>query len=78
MASCQTAANEFLRQYWSAVHPPPVDLAAASLPTPAQRTAKAIKMISYLSTVHEKVDALVQMARAHNLDAQRVELVSAV
>ncbi|TFK73910.1 hypothetical protein BDN72DRAFT_813870 [Pluteus cervinus] len=73
MTTCQTAANEFLRQYWSAIHPPPVDLPTVAIPTPAQRTAKAIKMISYLSKTPEKIAALVKVAQQHNVDPLRIE-----
>ncbi|KAK0485803.1 hypothetical protein IW261DRAFT_1548835 [Armillaria novae-zelandiae] len=72
MTSCQTAANEFLRQFWSATYPSGYDLSAAV--TPAQKAAKATKMIGYLSKTHEKVEALVRAAQQQGLDANRIEI----
>ena len=76
MATCQTAANEFLRQFWSAMYPPPAELQTLSVATPAQKASKAAKMISYLSKTHEKVDALVRAAQLEGVDPKRVEIVS--
>lgn len=79
MTTCQTAANEFLRQFWSATYPPPVDSQSVlSVATPAQRAAKAAKMIGYLAKTPEKVEALVRMAQQHGLDGSRVETVRIV
>ncbi|KAK0225922.1 hypothetical protein IW262DRAFT_1267984 [Armillaria fumosa] len=72
MTSCQTAANEFLRQFWSATYPSGYDLSAAV--TPAQKAAKATKMIGYLSKTHEKVEALVRAAQQQGLDANGIEI----
>lgn len=58
MTNRQTATNEFLRQFWMSMHPPPASKGALVL-TPAQRTAKIAKMIVYLSKTHEQVEALV-------------------
>ncbi|RXW25036.1 hypothetical protein EST38_g827 [Candolleomyces aberdarensis] len=74
MTTCQTAANEFLRQYWSATLPQPPELQTAATATPAQRASKAVKMIGYLSKTPEKVQALVDTATASGLDASRVEV----
>ena len=76
MTTCQTAANEFLRQFWSAMYPPPTDVPTVTIATPAQRMAKATKMIAYISKTHEKVDALVKTAQAHNIDPSQVQIVS--
>jgi transcription initiation factor TFIIH subunit 1 len=77
MTTCQTAANEFLRQFWSAVCPPPADAhAVGAPPTPAQRTAKAGKMAGYLAKTHDKVDALVRAAQAEGGDPKSVQIVS--
>lgn len=76
MTTCQTAANEFLRQFWSAMYPPPMELQTVVIATPAQRTAKAAKMIGYISKTHEKVNALIQTAQQHGVDPNRVETVS--
>ncbi|KAG6882210.1 hypothetical protein C0992_012469, partial [Termitomyces sp. T32_za158] len=75
MTSCQTAANEFLRQFWSAMYPPPMDAQAQAVnaATPAQRAAKAAKMIGYVVKTREKVAALVNVARMHGVDPGRVE-----
>lgn len=74
MTTCQTAANEFLRQYWSSTLPQPPELQTAATATPAQRAAKAVKMIGYLSKTPEKVQALVETAKASGLDGARVEV----
>ncbi|KAF9263313.1 hypothetical protein L218DRAFT_959330 [Marasmius fiardii PR-910] len=72
MRTCQTAANEFLRQYWQATYPSLNDSQTLSLVTPAQRAAKAAKMIGYLSKTREKVDAIVQAAQQQDIHPQRV------
>ncbi|KAK7472733.1 RNA polymerase II transcription factor B subunit 1 [Stygiomarasmius scandens] len=72
MRTCQTAANEFLRQFWTATYPPITD--GPSLTTPAQRAAKASKMIGYLSKTPEKVAAIVQTAKQQGVDPGRVEV----
>ena len=74
MTTCQTAANEFLRQFWSSMYPPAAEVLAPA--TPAQKAAKAAKMIGYLGKTPEKVNALVKAAQAEGIDAARVEIVS--
>lgn len=77
MTSCQTAANEFLRQYWSAVLPPAADgPPTTAVSTPAQRATKAAKMIGYLGNTQAKVDAIVNFAQQHGMDAGRISTVS--
>ena len=76
MTTCQTAANEFLRQFWSATYPPPAEFQTVAVTSPAQRAAKAAKMIGYISKTHEKVQAIVQIAQQHGIDPLRVETVS--
>ncbi|KZT52260.1 hypothetical protein CALCODRAFT_525450 [Calocera cornea HHB12733] len=85
MTTCQTAANEFLRQFWGAVLPPPPP------PPPIyagvgsgvsggerlglsnrERAQKAQKMAGYLARTGEKVDALVSAARGEGVDPERV------
>ena len=45
MLACQTAANEFLRQFWLAIYPPPADLpTAAPAATPAQKAFLAKRL----------------------------------
>lgn len=73
MTTCQTAANEFLRQFWTAIYPPPMELQSLATATAVQRTAKAAKMIGYISKIHEKVEALIRTAHQHGIDATRVE-----
>jgi len=73
MTTCQTAANEFLRQFWLAVYPPLGEVQIAAPATPAQRATKSAKMIGYISKTHEKVYALVQIAQQHGIDRTRVE-----
>ncbi|KAJ7859719.1 hypothetical protein B0H13DRAFT_1126163 [Mycena leptocephala] len=74
MTICQTATNEFLRQFWSSMYPPAAEVQVVAVATPAQRTAKAAKMIGYLSKTQEKVDALVYMGPQHNVDPARIEI----
>lgn len=76
MTTCQTAANEFLRQFWSSIYPPPLELQTVSTATPTQRAAKAAKMVAYISKTPEKVQALVQAAQQNGVDAAKVEVVS--
>lgn len=78
MTTCQTAANEFLRQFWSAVYPPAHDQQFVSIATPAQRAAKAAKMISYLGKTADKVAAIVHAARTAGLDEARVRMESSI
>lgn len=72
LTTCQTAANEFLRQLWGATCPPPIDTPFA--PSPAQRSAKAAKMARYLTGTREKVDALVRVAQVEGADGTAVEV----
>lgn len=76
MTTCQTAANEFLRQFWLSIYPPVMEGQTLSTATPAQKAAKAAKMASYLDKTHEKVDALVHAAGAEGVDPARVRVVS--
>ena len=76
MTTCQTAANEFLRQFWQAIYPPPNESQALSVATPVQKAAKAAKMAGYLSKTHEKVEALVAAARMEGVDPARIQVVS--
>ncbi|KAF9482165.1 hypothetical protein BDN70DRAFT_875466 [Pholiota conissans] len=73
MTTCQTAANEFLRQFWLATYPPLGEFETAASPTPAQRAVKAAKMIGYISKTEEKIRALVHTAAQHGIDPTRVE-----
>ncbi|KAI1794077.1 hypothetical protein LXA43DRAFT_884194 [Ganoderma leucocontextum] len=74
MTTCQTAANEFLRQFWLAIYPPANESQQLSVATPAQKAAKASKMIGYLSKTHEKVEALVVEAQREQVDPARVRV----
>ncbi|KAF9529198.1 hypothetical protein CPB83DRAFT_852845 [Crepidotus variabilis] len=73
MTTCQTAANEFLRQFWLAMYPPPSELQTVATATKAQRLAKQAKMIGYIAKTPEKVHALIQAAQQHGIDAIRVQ-----
>ncbi|KIY49107.1 hypothetical protein FISHEDRAFT_42041 [Fistulina hepatica ATCC 64428] len=72
MKTCQTAANEFLRQYWTSVYPPLHDK-QLSTASPAQRCAKAEKMMSYIYKTPEKIKAIVDMASSYGVDTNRVQ-----
>ncbi|KAI0745821.1 hypothetical protein C8Q76DRAFT_606536 [Earliella scabrosa] len=74
MTTCQTAANEFLRQFWLAIYPPANESQALSVATPAQKAAKAAKMIAYLGKTQEKVEALVGVAHQEGVDPARVQV----
>ncbi|KAJ7772548.1 hypothetical protein DFH07DRAFT_802317 [Mycena maculata] len=74
MTICQTATNEFLRQFWSSMYPPAAELQVVATATPAQRAAKAAKMVGYLAKTQEKVDALVFMGPQHGVDPKRIEI----
>ncbi|CDO75354.1 hypothetical protein BN946_scf184966.g22 [Trametes cinnabarina] len=78
MTTCQTAANEFLRQFWLAIYPPPSETQTISVATPAQKAAKAAKMIAYLGKTHEKVEAIVLTAQQEGVDPSRVKVVSTI
>ncbi|KAI0093026.1 hypothetical protein BDY19DRAFT_882431 [Irpex rosettiformis] len=73
MRTCQTAANEFLRQFWLAIYPPPADSQILSASTPAQKAQKATKMIGYLEKTPEKVEAIVIAARKEGFDPVRAQ-----
>ncbi|KAG2354888.1 hypothetical protein BDR07DRAFT_1428008, partial [Suillus spraguei] len=72
LTTCQTAANEFLRQFWTSLYPPP--MTATSSATPSQNAAKAAKMAGYLSKTREKVDALVRASQLEGVEPERVEV----
>ncbi|KAJ7072140.1 hypothetical protein C8F01DRAFT_1102708 [Mycena amicta] len=74
MTTCQAAANEFLRQFWSSMYPPAAELQVVAVPTRQQRAAKAAKMIGYLCKTQGKVDGLVYMGPQHNVDPTRIEI----
>jgi len=77
MRTCQTAANEFLRQFWSAIYPPAGETLVGST-TPAQKTAKATRMAGYLTKTPEKVAAIIRAAEmaGAGADRGRVQTVS--
>lgn len=77
MTTCQTAANEFLRQFWLAIYPPPSESQTLAPATPAQKAAKAAKMVVYLAKTYEKVEALVRAAHQEGVDPARVKIVRA-
>ncbi|KAH0827365.1 hypothetical protein J3R83DRAFT_4014 [Lanmaoa asiatica] len=71
LTTCQTAANEFLRQFWTSIYPPPSDLPTPTS-TAVQRSAKAAKMAGYLGKTHQKVDALVRAAVLEGVEGNRI------
>ncbi|KAF8588721.1 BSD-domain-containing protein [Ramaria rubella] len=74
MTTCQTAGNEFLRQFWSAIYPPSSDLQTLATASPAHKAAKADRMADYLSRTPAKVDALIHMARQEGADVIKVQV----
>ncbi len=76
MTTCQNAANEFLRQFWLAIYPPPHEAQIISASNSAQKAAKATKMIGYLEKTHAKVAALADIAQKEGVDPSRVQVVS--
>lgn len=74
MRTCQTAANEFLRQFWSAIYPP-IGETLGGPTTLAQKTAKAARMAGYLTKTPEKVAAIIRAAEMTGVDRARVQIV---
>ncbi|KAG2106528.1 hypothetical protein BD769DRAFT_1630746 [Suillus cothurnatus] len=72
LTTCQTAANEFLRQFWTSLYPPPTTTSSSA--TPSQNAAKAAKMAGYLSKTREKVEALVRAGQLEGVEPERVEV----
>jgi len=73
MTSCHNAANEFLRQYWSAVLP--AQAGALGSTSAATKAAKAGKMAGYLRGMEGKINAVVHTAVLDGLDPARVRAV---
>jgi transcription initiation factor TFIIH subunit 1 len=76
MRTCQTAANEFLRQFWFAIYPPAGETLGGAT-TLAQKTAKATRMVGYLTKTPEKVAAIIRAAEVAGVDRGRVQTVTA-
>jgi hypothetical protein len=74
MRTCQTATNEFLRQFWSAVYPP-IGETLGGPTTLTQKTAKATRMAGYLTKTPEKVAAILRAAEMPGVDRTRVQIV---
>jgi len=77
MRTCQTAANEFLRQFWTAIYPP-VGETLGGPTTPAQKMTKATRMAGYLAKTPEKVAAIIRAAEMAGADRARVQTVSLI
>ena len=75
MRTCQTAANEFLRQFWSSIYPSANEHQLAPA-TPAQKNAKATRMVGYLVKTPQKVDAIVTAAHRAGVDRSKIIVVS--
>ncbi|KAG8863526.1 RNA polymerase II transcription factor B subunit 1 [Tulasnella sp. 330] len=73
MTSLQTATTEFLRQFWSAIYPPPPEQGLLSVASPQQLSARAEKMVKYLAKTQGKVSALVQKGAQLGMDARRID-----
>lgn len=74
MKSCHNAANEFLRQYWSAILPAQTGALGSSSATAKQ--AKATRMAAYLRGMEGKMNAVVHTAVTQHVDPVRVRAVS--
>ncbi len=74
MRTCQTAANEFLRQFWSAIYPP-VGETLGGPTTLAQKMTKATRMAGYLAKIPEKVAAIIRAVETAGVDRDRVQIV---
>ena len=74
MKSCHNAANEFLRQYWSAILPAQAGTLGSS--SVAAKQAKAVKMAGYLRGMEGKMNAVVHTAVTQHVDPVRVRAVS--
>jgi transcription initiation factor TFIIH subunit 1 len=74
MRSCHNAASEFLRQYWSAILPPPPGALGGQ--SAAQRAQRAAKMARYLQGTEGKINAIVTTAEIVRVDPDRVRAVS--
>ena len=74
MTSCHNAANEFLRQYWSAVLPAQAGTLGTS--NVVTKAAKAGKMAGYLRGMEGKINAVIHTAVVGGIDPARVRAVS--
>ncbi|KAL1411616.1 RNA polymerase II transcription factor B subunit 1 [Vanrija albida] len=74
MRICHISTNEFLRQYWSAVLPPPPGSLGAGTggQTPSEREKRAAKMAKYLAGTEGRVNAIVNVAMTERFDPERV------
>lgn len=76
VSTCHNAACEFLRQFWSAVLPAPINSLGSSANTATaaeQKAAKARKMAGYLRGTARKVDSVVASAVSYGMnDSERV------
>lgn len=73
MKSCHNAANEFLRQYWSAILPTQVGALGSS--SVAAKATKAGRMAGYLKGMEGKINAVVHTAVTEGVDPMRVRAV---
>ena len=78
MISCQTATNEFLRQFWGSMFPQQSDFPTVGSLNAASRAAKAAKMAGYLERTPEKIKAIIQAAEHAGVDRAKVETVGRV
>jgi len=73
MTGLQTATSEFLRQFWSAVHPPPPEQGVLSIATPTQLLDREEKMAGYLSQTEVKIEAILRTASTLGADPGKVQ-----
>lgn len=75
MTALQTATAEFLRQFWSAVFPPPPEQGLLSVASPEELATRADKMVKYLGKTRGKVGGLANKASDIGMNPGRIEAV---
>jgi len=73
MTSLQTTCSEFLRQFWSAVHPPPPEQGVLSVATPEQLLAREDKMVNHLLKIQDRIDEILRSGEAVGVDPNRIQ-----
>ena len=66
MKVVQSATGELLRQYWSAVYPPP-EVQVVGPMNPTQRVMRAGKMVGYLENTRDKVQDLANSSGSQDI-----------
>lgn len=78
MTSLQTATSEFLRQFWSAVNPPPPEQGVLSVATPEQLQERKDKMAGYLIKTEDKIQVIAGKAVQSGSDGSKVQAVRVI